>query len=195
MNGWRAFAMHLTFYGIAIFAGYLIAAFLCYRAAREWTAHPSRRRSGVQTMRRERTIWNCLCAILLAIAIYRQLDAADLVGDTGRSIARAGAVYDIRRPFQAAVAVGAIIVALGAMLATIVTFRRVNPLALAAAGCAFLLVALLVVTTISLHQIDAIMRVGIGGASFHNVVEIGSVAALASFAWPYCRQSHIVRRR
>jgi len=104
-----------TVLGWSVFAGYLVAATLCRRAAV---------RSIGPAAVGARRFWWTLAIALVVLAANKQLDLQKLLTQLARDYAKEGGWYRERKPFQAAVVFGFLAVAGVTLLTLLFLLRR-----------------------------------------------------------------------
>lgn len=158
-----------SFGGVAVTAGYALAAGLALIAARRAAGRSF-----------ERRFWWLACAVLLVLGLNKQLDLHILAIDWGRALAVDGGWYRQRRTFQrafmAAVLIAGIAIALAGYLAT---RGRGGAIRLASAG-------LILTAGYGLARAAVFSHVG---ARWQGdwLIELAGLAAVALAAWRYRR--------
>ncbi len=159
--------------------GYLAAAIACWAAGR-------RERRFLQTSDLDLwpRFWSLTALVMLAMAIGRATDLANLFADLGRAEARSSGWYEARRPLQAAL-VGS--VSLAWLVSVAVAVWRVPERRrryLPEGVCVFSLICYAAIRTISFHYADAILYNNpIVGVRIGSIIELGllSLALVAAF--------------
>ena len=158
--------------------GYVVVAGMMLGARRR-----ERRRVG-ESDEISPSFWIVSCVFLLAIAVGRVVEAADLVTSLGRRAADGGGWSALRRPVQAVV-VGGVGVTWFAVVAVAASRtperrRRYLPVALAIVSLA----AFAVVRVISLHQVDTLMyRTDVAGVRIVTVADLALLAVTGLTTW------------
>ncbi|WP_340109759.1 isopropylmalate isomerase [Pikeienuella sp. HZG-20] len=128
---------------------------------------------------RERVFWLGLTALLLALAVNKQLDLQSALTAAGRCVAKAQGWYGERRPFQVRVIFSIIGASLLAAAALTWTMRReLADMWLALIGLVFLL-AFIAIRAAGFHHFDQFLGYEIGGVRMNWLMELGGVAMIA----------------
>lgn len=166
-----------------VIAAYALAAMLCYMASRRVGGYSYVSKSQVN-------YWRILVVLLLLLGINKFLYFENCITQGFSLLAHNNGWYEVRRGMQAEFILIGTIILLSLLVASI---YMLNGLAkpLQSAVIAFVLLLLLVVVrTISLHQIDAlifpdILGIGIG---INWIVELGCNLWIGLSAWIYLQQ-------
>lgn len=136
---------------------------------------------GVQ--RRERRFWWIAAAILLALAVNKQLDLQTLLTLVARCHAQLAGWYDIRRTIQREFILGVAVAGGGLMLVLAWLLRgilgRVWPALL---GLGFVCVFVLV-RAASFHHVDSLLGTWVFGVKMNWVFELPGPILVAIAAW------------
>lgn len=154
---------------------YLLAACFCAAAAR---------RSAYRTGTRDFVaiaFWTAVAALLVFLALSRQVDLSTRVADVGRNLFQREGWYPDRRPIQRFAIYIIIMAAAGLGLAgSLLYLRRVRAHLMFGWLALVNLVGFLAVRAISLHYIDAVLyRRSIGSIPFNAIAELGVTLPLA----------------
>lgn len=139
--------------------------------------------------RRERLFWAMLGALLLALAINKQLDLQSYVTAVGRCVAQQQGWYATRRLVQEAVILGL----LGAMgLAAAALWRLMRGTlarnGVALAGLVFVL-GFVAIRAVGFHHVDALIRVNVMHLRLNGLFELaGPVLILLAGLWLLLRR-------
>lgn len=136
-----------------------------------WCRSPSERRT-------DRLVWLLAVLAVSALGVDRfegwSGDAADRV----RSLARRRSWYGGRRNFQIALSTMSVVMTASVLVALVGARSRVRPSTMTAALCAVVLAALRLVASISLHDVDSVLRAQWGGVQLRVAAEAGLLAAI-----------------
>lgn len=134
-------------------------------------------------LRRERRFWWIAAAILLALAVNKQLDLQTLLTLIARCHAQLAGWYDIRRTIQREFILGVALAGAGLMLVLAWLLRgilgRVWPALL---GLGFVCVFVLV-RAASFHHVDSLLGTWIFGVKMNWVFELPGPILVATAAW------------
>lgn len=134
-------------------------------------------------LRRERRFWWIAAAILLALAVNKQLDLQTLLTLIARCHAQLAGWYDIRRTIQREFILGVAVAGAGLMLVLAWLLRgilgRVWPALL---GLGFVCVFVLV-RAASFHHVDSLLGTWIFGVKMNWVFELPGPILVATAAW------------
>jgi hypothetical protein len=121
--------------------------------------------------------WWCLCALLFALGVNKQLDLQTLFTQVLRDLARTQGWYEQRRPYQVAfiVAVGLASVTGTALLAF--AMRRVLRRVWVALLGLGLLAGFVLIRAASIHQVDVALKQGT--LRLNWVLELGAIGVIA----------------
>lgn len=156
--------------------GYAAAAVLAWRAA------SAARRSGAGF---DKIFWLAGCAVMVFLAINKQLDLHILVTDLGRYLAVQNDLYPQRRALQQAFMAAAVLGAGGAGVALwLATRHRDAALRLALAGLA-VCCGYVLVRAASFHHTDLLMRTTVFGVRWNWMIELAGIALAGYAAWRY----------
>lgn len=172
--------------GWGIFFVYLVAAWLCLRNARGSAALAAAGVRRVAQARSRRRFWGALAALVMLLGIMRQFDLFALAAAAMRGIVVVDDAYGERSGLQ----IG-LIVAIGTfgtigLLIALVTFRRAEGSVLAALAVAALLIAYMLIRTVSLHAVDHVLSVApLPYVRVDDLIELTllGLLALACFAF------------
>lgn len=164
-----------TFFGWLTVGVYLVASWLCHRATR---ASHDVQGAPSTAARRLRALWSILAAVLLLLAINKQLDLQTALTELGRMSARTHGWYEYRRKFQVAFIA---FVALSAVAAVGIAVRIARGLlrdvGLALLGMVLLL-AFIALRASSFHQIDALLGIRLSSVSLNVLLELGGISLI-----------------
>jgi hypothetical protein len=156
-----------------------------------------RRRGGADDPQLWPGFWFATGALLLVMAVGRASNVSDLLTDIGRSRARSGGWYEMRRSLQAPVigVVGAVWAVTIAVTVWRAPERRRQYLPTAI--LVFTLVCFAGVRSISLHQADALLHTRVvRGVTVGAVIEVGLLVLVAVVsAWCAPIRARSIRRR
>ena len=189
LNGWATFCVYLVTAGLCAHDGWKSAAQVD-AGGRQVAQSQSRRR-----------FWILLAVLLVLLGLTRQLDLQALAAEGARDLLHADGVYCERTELQVA-----LVAAIGGfgtigLVIALVRFRRAEGSVLAAMAGAVLLVLLTLIRTISLHDVDRLLRQGLGVPHAHvnNLFEIGALVIIAAAAFAFSRalreESEVARLR
>jgi hypothetical protein len=195
-----------TVVGWVTVAAYFAAAWLCLRAARRAgerdparaatvpgaaallpavlaLAGARRHLQALAPVVRVRALWLSLAVGLCALGVNKQLDLQTALTELGRMLARSQGWYEERREVQMAF-IG------GVLLAGLWTFRAVWLLArgnlarlrAALLGMVFLL-CFVAIRASSMHHVDILLGVRVGGLKMNAILELGGIALVALGAY------------
>jgi hypothetical protein len=154
---------------------YAIAAILCALAGRAAT----RSRSAVGGSQRGR-LWFGVAALMVCLCINKQLDLQSLLTDIGRAFAKEHGWYGERRGVQKVFIICLLAASLLAVAWTIWHFEkfwRTHPVLFS--GLAFLL-TFIIVRAVSMHHVDAFLRVSLGGVRMNWILELTGIGLVAA---------------
>ncbi len=169
-----------TFMGWLTVAAYFGVAVLCLLAGRKGL---------LARQTHVRAFWMYLSLVLIALGINKQLDLQSFFTQLGKDLARAQGWYGGRRTVQAAFIVSLAVLGasgLGLILWLLRRSRRAVKIALA--GC-LILCCFILIRASSFHHMDRFIQWHFVGLRMNWVVELGSLALIASGAWQFWRQS------
>jgi hypothetical protein len=174
---WRPGIGDPTVIGWVTVAAYLVAALGSFRAAWREPQTANGRSS------RPATFWLVLCALLVALAINKQLDLQSLVTQIGRDVIRSWGLYRQRRELQVGF-ISAVALVCAAATGAIVWFARrtLRDRWLALVGTVFIF-GFVVIRAASFHHVDTFLAARIGGVKWNWVLELGGIAAIAISAF------------
>jgi len=168
---WRLGIGDPTVAGWIIFFGYLVAAYLCVRAAKATSAAAK-----TDPHAGSPRFWTVLAVGLVILGINKQLDFQTLLLDLARSVARRQGWYAERRAvaglFIQSVAAGGVVALLVCGWLIRRSLRYQGP---ALAGIVFL-VAFVVIRAASFHHVDRVLCAPAGGLRLHWLLEFGGIA-------------------
>jgi len=177
LNGWATFCV------------YLVTAGLCLHDAWKSTARGDAGGRHVAQSQSRRRFWIVLAVLLVLLGLTRQLDLQALAAEGARDLLHAEGVYGEHTGLQVA-----LVAAIGGfgtigLVIALVSFRRAEGSVLAAMAGAAFLVLFTLIRTISLHQVDRVLRQGLGvpHARVNNVIEIGALLIIAGAAFAFSR--------
>jgi len=172
--------------GWATFGAYLATAALCLFDAQRSAALTNARH--VARARSRRRFWFVLGAMLVLLGLSRQLDLQTLAAEVMRTLLSDEGVYGERSGLQIGLVAAIGTFGLIGLSIALVSFRRVEGPVLAAMAGAALLMIFTLIRTISLHDIDQLLRQGVPHAQVNNFIEIGALAVIAAAALGFARQ-------
>lgn len=149
--------------------GYVVAA-----AAAVLAVAPERRRDPADALP---GLWLAVAAALMALGGARVLHLGEVLADAGRDRAESGGWYDVRGPVQflAVAAIGALWLAVIAVLWLLPRYRRFLPTAVVLSGLA----GFAAVRIVSFHFVDAALyRRDVAGVRVVAWAELGLLAAM-----------------
>jgi len=165
-----------TVLGWVTVAAYLVAAWLCYRAA--GTSSEGLGDAGTST-RRERILWILFAGSLLLLGLNKQLDLQSALTEALRIVSRNQGWYESRREYQLAfveVLALAAVAGFGALVAF--TWRLSRSIKLAGLGLGFL-GAFVLVRAASFHHADQLLGTRVLGLKARWLLELGGIAIAA----------------
>jgi hypothetical protein len=116
---------------------------------------------------------------MVFLCINKQLDLQSLLTDLGRAFAKEQGWYGERRGVQKLFIISLL---LGSLILVAWTFRRCGKFwrtyPILSAGLAFLLTFILV-RAVSMHHVDAFLRVSIGGVRINWILELTGIGLIA----------------
>ena len=128
---------------------------------------------------RQRMFWFVFSALLLALAINKQLDLQSALTAAGRCLAKAQGWYAERQPVQIKFIFSVMgISLLAALLLAWAMRRELIHIWLALVGLAFLL-AFIAIRAAGFHHFDAFIGSEIGNIRMNWVIEIGGIVMIA----------------
>ena len=177
-DGWRPGIGDPTFMGWFTVFGYLLASFLCWRAAK--TSLPRWKKTGNAG---PVFFWILVSILLLLLGFNKQLDLQTWFTEFGRDIAREQGWYE-RRHFVQVIflllfAVFGLVV-IGLLIRLTRGFVRECRLALL--GAVFLLCFVLM-RAASFHHVDQILGMRLAGIKINWILELGGIFCIAWGAW------------
>ena len=129
--------------------------------------------------------WGALAALMLLLALNKQLDLQTWFSQFGRDLALSQGWYDHRRVVQATFI---LLLAAGAAGACIVLWRQLHQswqgYRLSAVGVA-LLMAFIVIRAATFHHLDILLGWGLAGVNLNHLLELGAIALIAAGAWQW----------
>jgi hypothetical protein len=129
--------------------------------------------------------WGVLAALMLLLALNKQLDLQTWFSQVGRDLAVSQGWYDHRRIVQVAFI---LLLAAGAATASILLWRQLRHswqgYRLSAVGVALLL-AFIVIRAATFHHIDILLGWGLAGFRLNHLLELGAIALIAAGAWQW----------
>ena len=127
---------------------------------------------------RQRIFWFCLAALLLLLAINKQLDLQSALTAAGRCMAQAQGWYEQRQTVQLTfiIVIAAICLTLGLTLAWIMR-KELAHIWVALIGLALLL-AFVAIRAAGFHHFDRFIGYEIGGLRMNWVLELGGIAII-----------------
>ena len=140
--------------------------------------------------RRERLFWALLAAVLLALAVNKQLDLQSYVTAVGRCAAKLEGWYDSRRFVQQAVILG--LVLLMALMAAVLWRLMRGTLARSGAALAGLILVLgfVAIRAVGFHHVDALIRLDVLDMRLNWLFELtGPVLIGLAGLWLLLRKS------
>lgn len=165
-----------TMLGWATVTGYLAVALLAWRAG---TAAASAGRPV------ERWFWRLTAALMLFLAVNKQLDFHVLVTDIGRYWAVQNGWYQYRRSFQTAFIAGAVLAALAAAMAGTRLARGREPALRLAVGGLALAGLYILIRAASFHHADVLLRTEVLEMRWSSALELAGIAMVGLAAWRY----------
>ena len=165
-----------TMFGWVIVAGYLVAAWLCYRASAGPSSDASHEGAAAW---RERLLWRILVGVIIALGINKQLDLQSGVTELLRIAARGQGWYRFRREYQAAfIAALAIVTVIG--WGSLVAFSWTLSRSVKIAGFGLcMLGAFVVMRAASFHHVDALFRHRVLSLKLEGILELGGIGVIA----------------
>jgi hypothetical protein len=159
---------------------YFAAAWCCLDAARR--IRPELLRA--PTLRRERSIWRALAALLAALGVNKQLDLQSALTELARIAARSGGWYAQRRGLQLAF-VGAVALAgLAAIASAFWLSRRTRPAVRLGVVAFTALVAFVVARAASFHRVDIAISQEWMGLRVSSLIEVAALlVVIAAARW------------
>lgn len=170
--GWSPGIGDPTVFGWATVALYIIAAAMCYRRARDGFSglYPH-----IADLRR---FWAALFALLVLMAINKQLDAQSLLTVVGRCAAREQGWYNDRSTAQYAFVLGlALVLSLGAGVVIWKMRQVLRRIWLVVVGLVMLIFFVLYSAT-SFHHLDIFINRELLGLKMIWVVEMGALVLI-----------------
>jgi len=156
---------------------YLIAAYLCLRAARR---APD---LGDQSVRgRTAFFWIACSTLLVILGINKQLDLQTLLTNIGRAVAREGGWYEQRREVQRAFVKGLLLASGGVFLVCGVLMRRALRRLWPALAGIILLAAFVLVRAVSFYHVDHVLSGRLAGVKVRTLMELGGIACVGMSA-------------
>ena len=175
LGGWPPGIGDPTVLGWATVAGYVVAAWLCYRASIGTSSDACRAWSIAW---RERILWRILVGILLALGINKQLDLQSAMTELLRIVARGQGWYDSaripggfhgtarhRRPDR-----------MGGLVAF--SWKMSRSVKIAGLGLS-LLGAFVLMRAASIHHVDALIRHSVSSLTLDWIMELGGIGVIA----------------
>lgn len=147
--------------GLVFSLAYLTAGLLAARVA--FGRRPAQRR--------ERWLWGLAAALLLVLAVNKQLDLQVFVTATLRCVARAEGWYGARRGLQAEATLALIVLAAVALPALAFVFRKVLRRNLLLLTGTVLLVVFVLIRAISFHHLDQFLHTDVLSVRLHRLIE------------------------
>lgn len=139
-------------------------------------------RRGPRLARRVAVFWAALVAILLFLAVNKQLDLQTAMTAAGRCIAIAEGWYDDRRRVQVAVILGICVMGLALLALGFAALRRdIRRNALAVAGLA-LVVTFVLVRAVGFHDVDALIGLSVANIRLNWLLELSGLVLIAANA-------------
>jgi hypothetical protein len=129
--------------------------------------------------------WGALAALMVLLALNKQLDLQTWFSQVGRDLALSQGWYDHRRVVQAAFI---LLLAAGAVTASVLLWQRLRHIGrgyrLSAVGVALLL-AFIVIRAATFHHIDLLLGWGLAGVNLNHLLELGAIGLIAAGAWQW----------
>jgi hypothetical protein len=178
LNGWATFLV------------YLVTAGLCAANARRSAALAETGVRQVALAQSRRRFWIVLAILLLLLGLTRQLDLQALAAQVTRGLLHQDGVYEERSGLQIGLIAAIGIFGTIGLLIALFSFRRAEASVLVALVGAALLVLFTVIRTISLHDVDQVLHLGVGVPYVHvnNLIEIGMLAVIAGASYAFARR-------
>jgi hypothetical protein len=154
--------------GIALAIGYALAAALALTVVFRGPFRSGHRKA-------ERALWMTSAAVLVVLALNKQLDLQVFVTSTARCVARAEGWYDSRRALQAGVTIWLILMAAVLVPLLLVWLRRAMRGNLLLIGGMILLVVFVLIRVVSFHHMDHFLRTDILSVRLHRWVEAAAL--------------------
>ena len=144
----------------------------------------------VASRRRERLFWALLAAVLLALAVNKQLDLQSYLTALGRCLAQYQGWFDRRRFVQEAVILGLLV---GMVLLAIVLWRVMRG-TLARSGAALaglvLVLGFVAIRAVGFHHVDALIKLDVMNMRLNWLFELtGPVLISLAGLWLLLRRS------
>ena len=169
-----------SFAGWLTVAAYFGVAVLCLVGGRRELA---------RRQKRVRAFWMCLSLVLIALGINKQLDLQSLFTQLGKDLARVQGWYGSRRIVQAAFIVSLGVLGAGGLGLILWRLRRSRrAVKVALAGC-LILFCFILIRASSFHHMDRLIGWQFLGLRVNWLLELGSLALVASAAWQFRRPS------
>ena len=122
--------------------------------------------------RSERWLWGIGAAVLVALAINKQLDLQSMLVATARCVARGQGWYENRRVYQTEVILGLVIAAAIVVPALIYVLRKAVVGNFAFVLSMSALVAFVLLRAISFHHLDVVFGTNVLSFRLHRVIEV-----------------------
>ena len=162
-----------TFGGWAVTGGYAVAALVALLAWRR--AVPGF----------ERRFWGLVCALLIALAINKQLDLHILLIDMGRAWAVDQGYYQQRRAIQIAFTFGAGMAGFAVLAWMVFATRPRDPMVRLALLGLVLTAGYVLLRAAAFNHADSFLKTEIAGMRWDWLVELAGIALIGFAAWRY----------
>ncbi|MBP1654877.1 MAG: hypothetical protein H6Q28_1433 [Bacteroidetes bacterium] len=156
-------------------AGYLVAAWLCYRVSIGHSPDAGNVRS---TAWRERRLWRVLGGVLVALGLNKQLDLQSAVTEALRIVAREQGWYRFTRDYQSAfIELLAIVTLTGTGGLVAFTWKRSRSVKIAGLGLCCL-GAFVLLRAASFHHMDALIHGRVLSLKLDRIMELGGIGVV-----------------
>ena len=178
LNGWATFLV------------YCVAVWLCAANARRSFALADTGVRRIALARSRRRFWIVLASLLLLLGLTRQLDLQALAAQITRGVLHQDGVYEERSGLQIGLIAAIGIFGTIGLLVALFSFRRAEASVLVALMGTALLLIFTVIRTISLHDVDRLLRqdVVVPYVRVNNLIELGALAIIAGASTAFSRR-------
>jgi DMSO reductase anchor subunit len=156
-----------TLLGWITVVAYFVAAWLCGKVVARLILKPQRR---------ERLLWQCLCVLLVALGINKQLDLQSAFTEFLRGLAHAQGWYSERRVYQRAfIEVLLIVLAVSGALLVAYIWRMPRSTKVVGLGMCFI-GGYVLIRAMSFHHVDQLIHTQVLAVRLNWVFELGGIS-------------------
>jgi hypothetical protein len=190
MFGVQSMIGHPSLNGLATFLVYLITAGFCAINGRR--SFP--RKDGVvrHVARRQgrQRFWRTVSGVLLVLGLTRILDLQALAADLMRGFLQGEDLYEVRESLQLALVITISCFGALGLLVALTTLRRAEGAVISALTGAAALILFTMIRTVSLHDVDQMLGLGLGLPHFqlNNLIELSLLCWVGGAAFAFSRK-------